>query len=82
MREKNIVLYGKKTIIKERIYMVLLSILFVTAVLLALFLVGAAGVIGAASCIVFGDIFVCIFIILLIMKKLRKNRKSGKRARK
>lgn len=65
--------------------MVLLSILFVTVVLLALFLVGAAGVIGAASCIVFGDIFVCIFIILLIMKKLRNNRKSGKskkRARK
>lgn len=62
--------------------MVLLSILFVTVVLLALFLVGSAGVIGAASCIVFGDIFVCIFIILLIMKKLRNNRKSGKRARK
>lgn len=65
--------------------MVLLSILFVTVVLLALFLVGASGVIGAAACIVFGDIFVCIFIILLIMKKLRKNRKSkksGKRARK
>ncbi len=62
--------------------MVLLSILFVTVVLLALFLVGASGVIGAAACIVFGDIFVCIFIILLIMKKLRKNRKSEKRARK
>lgn len=62
--------------------MVLLSILFVTVVLLALFLVGASGVIGAAACIVFGDIFVCIFIILLIMKKLRKNRKSKKRAKK
>lgn len=67
--------------------MVLLSILFITVVLLALFLVGASGVIGAAACIVFGDIFVCIFIILLIMNKLRKNRKtknkkSGKRARK
>ena len=62
--------------------MVLLSILFITVVLLALFLVGASGVIGAAACIVFGDIFVCIFIILLIMKKLRKNRKSEKRARK
>lgn len=58
--------------------MVLLSILFVTVVLLALFLVGASGVIGAAACIVFGDIFVCIFIILLIMKKLIKNRKSEK----
>ena len=65
--------------------MVLLSILFITVVLLALFLVGASGVIGAAACIVFGDIFVCIFIILLIMKKLRKNRKNKKtekRARK
>lgn len=59
--------------------MVLLSILFITVVLLALFLVGASGVIGAAACIVFGDIFVCIFIILLIMNKLRKNRKSKKR---
>lgn len=68
--------------IKGGIHMVLLSILFVTVVLLALFLVGASGVIGAAACIVFGDIFVCIFIILLIMKKLRNNRKSGKRARK
>lgn len=62
--------------------MVLLSILFVTVVLLALFLVGASGVIGAAVCIVFGDIFVCIFIILLIMNKLRKNRKSEKRDKK
>ena len=58
--------------------MVLLSILFITVVLLALFLVGASGVIGAAACIVFGDIFVCIFIILFIMNKLRKNRKSKK----
>ena len=58
--------------------MVLLSILFVTVVLLALFLVGASGVIGAAVCIVFGDVFVCIFIILQIMNKRRKNRKSEK----
>ena len=62
--------------------MVLLSILFITVVLLALFLVGASGVIGAAACIVFGDVFVCIFIILQIMNKRRKNRKSEKRARK
>lgn len=65
--------------------MVLLSILFITVVLLALFLVGASGVIGAAACIVFGDVFVCIFIILQIMNKRRKNRKSKKskkRARK
>lgn len=58
--------------------MVLLSILFITVVLLALFLVGASGVIGAAACIVFGDVFVCIFIILQIMNKRRKNRKSEK----
>lgn len=63
-------------IMKEDDNMVLFMILVLILVLLITFLVIAISVGGSIAIILFGDVFVCIFIIAAIIKKMIKNRKN------
>lgn len=55
--------------------MILFITLLVTLLVLAVIVVLAIGIGGAAFIIVFGDVIVCILIIVWIMKKILKRRK-------
>lgn len=55
--------------------MFLLAVLTLTAILLIAFTVVILSIGGAAFIILFGDIIVCVFIIAMIVKRLRKRRK-------
>lgn len=55
--------------------MVLFMILLLTLILLTVITVVAVSTIGAAGIVLFGDVIVCAFIIVWIMKKLIKRKK-------
>lgn len=54
--------------------MILFTILLIIAAIIATFLLLVTGVIGAATLAVFGDIIVCVIIIALIVKFVKKIR--------
>lgn len=56
--------------------MILFTILLVTAILLILFVIFAVSIGGAATIIVFGDVIVCIGIIVGIIVLAVKKRKK------
>lgn len=56
--------------------MILLTILALTLIFLLLFMLFAVSLLGASGVIVFGDVVVCVFIIIWIIKLLTK--KKGK----
>jgi len=55
--------------------MILFITLLITLLVLAVIVALAIGIGGAAFIIVFGDVIVCILIIVWIMKKILKRRK-------
>lgn len=61
-------LYYEKEVIKMILFMLLLVILLIVG-LCGLF---AAGVGGAISLILYGDVIVCVILIVLIIRKLIK----------
>ena len=56
--------------------MILFTILLITLFLLILFGVLAISVGGAAAIIVFGDVIICGIFIVLLMKKIIKNKRK------
>lgn len=54
--------------------MILFTILLLTAVFLTIFTVAAISVGGTVFVVLFADVFVCIFIIVWIMKRLFKKK--------
>lgn len=55
--------------------MILFTILLMILILTVVVTVIAISIGGTAAIILFGDVFVCIFIIVWIMKRLFKKRK-------
>ena len=55
--------------------MILFITLLITLLVLAVIVTLAVGIGGAAFIVVFGDVIVCILIIVWIMKKILKRRK-------
>ena len=58
--------------------MVLFIILAIIFMILALILVFGIGIAGAGAIVVFGDVIVCMALIVLIMRSLIKSRKKKK----
>lgn len=56
--------------------MVLFCILAITLLILLLVIAVAVSTVGAGAIIIFGDVFVCIFIIVWIMRKIIKKRRK------
>lgn len=56
--------------------MILFTVLLLVLLLLVLFIVISVSVLGTAGIILFGDIIVCIAIIVFIMKKLIEKKKN------
>ena len=56
--------------------MILFITLLIMALLLAVFTVFAIAIGGSVFIVVFGDVIVCVFIILWIMKRLFRKRKK------
>ncbi len=54
--------------------MILFIILLITLVALVVFLAFALGVGGALTIVIFGDVIVCVCLIMWIMKRLVKRR--------
>lgn len=54
--------------------MILFTILLITSVVLAILAVLCVAVLGAAGIVVFGDVIVCIAIIVLIIRHFIKKR--------
>ena len=50
--------------------MILFMILLLMVVLLTVLTIAAVSVIGATGIVLFGDVIVCVFIIIWIMKRL------------
>lgn len=50
--------------------MILLTILLLTVALLTVFAVFAVGTVGAVGFIVFGDVIVCIVLLIWIIKRI------------
>lgn len=71
-RDKYISLYEKLLTLKEMENMILFTILALVALFLIIFTVVAVSIGGAAFIIIFGDIIVCIAIIVWIIKKILK----------
>ena len=61
-----------KNLRKERNDMILFITLLIMALLLAVFTVFAIAIGGSVFIVVFGDVIVCIFLIVWIIKKLIK----------
>lgn len=60
--------------------MILMTILLITLVLLALFIISAVAAAGAGIIVIFGDVIVCaVFIVLAIkfLAKRKRNKKGG-----
>ena len=58
--------------------MILFTTLLIMALLLAVFTVFAIAVGGSVFIVVFGDVIVCIFLIVWIIKKLFKKKPKKK----
>ena len=58
--------------------MILFTTLLITALLLAVFTVFAIAIGGSVFIVVFGDVIVCIFLIVWIIKKLFKKKPKKK----
>lgn len=56
--------------------MVLLMILFILLMILAVLAVAALVIGGTVGVVLFGDMFVCIFITVWLIRKLIKKRKN------
>lgn len=56
--------------------MVLLMILFILLMILAVLAVAALVIGGTVGVVLFGDMFVCIFITVWLIRKLIKKRKK------
>ena len=56
--------------------MVLLIILFILLMILAVLAVAALVIGGTVGIVLFGDMFICIFVTVWIIKKLIKKRKN------
>lgn len=54
--------------------MVLFTVLFIIALILIVATLAVVSVGGAIGVILFGDVIVCIFLLVWAMKKLFKNR--------
>lgn len=54
--------------------MVLFTILLIMLIALAAILLTITGVVGGATLLAFGDVIVCVFIIMLIIKLFRKKK--------
>ena len=63
---------------KERNDMILFMTLLIMALLLAVFTVFAIAIGGSVFIVVFGDVIVCIFLIVWIIKKLFKKKPKKK----
>ena len=63
---------------KERNNMILFMTLLIMALLLAVFTVFAIAIGGSVFIVVFGDVIVCIFLIVWIIKKLFKKKSKKK----
>ena len=63
---------------KERNDMILFITLLIMALLLAVFTVFAIAIGGSVFIVVFGDVIVCIFLIVWIIKKLFKKKPKKK----
>ena len=50
--------------------MILFMILLLILLILTVLVVAVVGTVGAAGIVLFGDVIVCIFIIVFLMKKL------------
>ena len=50
--------------------MILFTILLITLIVLGVFAVVAAGTVGAATLLVFGDVIVCVLIVIGLIKLL------------
>lgn len=59
----------------DEIAMVLFIILLLTLIVLVTFTALAVSIGGAAVIIIFGDVIVCIFLIVWLLQKLIKRRK-------
>lgn len=55
--------------------MILFTILLITLLVLAIIVTFSIGIGGAAFIVVFGDVIVCMLVIVWIMKKILKRRK-------
>lgn len=55
--------------------MVLFCILAIILLILLLVVAVSVSTVGAGAIIIFGDVFVCIFIIVWIMRKIIKKKK-------
>lgn len=55
--------------------MITFTILLIIAAIIATFLLLVTGVIGGATLVVFGDLIVCVIIIGLIVKLIKKVKK-------
>ena len=55
--------------------MILFTVLLLTLIMLMVISIIALSVGGAAVIIIFGDVFVCMFLIVWIMKRLIRRRK-------
>ena len=60
---------------KEVIYMILLTVLIIIAIILAIVAITFLSIGGALFTIIFGDLIVCIAIIVLIIRCLRRRKK-------
>lgn len=58
--------------------MILFTTLLIMALLLAVFTVFAIAIGGSVFIVVFGDVIVCIFLIVWIIKKLFKKKSKKK----
>lgn len=56
--------------------MILFMILLLTVVLLTVFAVVVVGATGAVGLVLFGDVFVCIFILVWFIKRIVKKKKK------
>lgn len=59
--------------------MILFITLLIMALLLAVFTVFAIAIGGSVFIVVFGDVIVCVFLILWVIKKLFFKKKSKKK---
>lgn len=56
--------------------MLLFLILLIILAILVVVTVVTIGMVGAGAILIFGDVFVCIFIIILIMRFIIKRRRK------
>ena len=54
--------------------MILFTLLLLTVAIVATIALTIAGVIGSAAVVIFGDVFVCVLLIALIIKIFKKKK--------